>query len=359
MGDRIVVKLGTNTLCDADGLPDLDLMAAIAQQVHRLRSDGHQVLLVSSGAIGFGRSILKLPELPLDVPMRQACAAVGQHHLMKAWDTALGRHKIPVAQVLVTSNTFQMRRRYVDLHNCIEALLRVGAVPIFNENDTISTEEIDAMFTDNDRLGALVAARVQADVYVMLSDVAGLYDRAPSEEGATLIRRVPRVDDVMALGGPAGKRGRGGMASKLESARELTQAGVEVAIGYGREPNILLSLTDWPGTWFDAVGRRDGMERWLLAARPVGTIRIDAGAAAALASGKHLLPAGITAVEGAFPVESVVAIVGPDGPVAHALSLLSSGDLNQCIGMQSDAARGALGIEGGVNVTRKGRIALA
>lgn len=358
---RIVLKLGTNTLCDADGLPDTDLIAALAKEIHDLRVTGHQFLIVSSGAIGLGRAALRIPELPLDVSMRQACAAMGQHRLMQAWDTGLRPHKIPVAQLLLTSHTFQQRRRYVELHNCLEALLASGAVPVLNENDAVSTEEIDATFTDNDRLGALVAARVEADLYVILSDVDGLYDKPPQEPGAARIPRVAAVTkDVLAMAGKPGKRGRGGMASKLESAKVLTESGVPVVVAYGRTPGILESLLgeDPPGTWFDAVGRRDGMQRWLAAATPQGTIEVDAGAAAALREGNHLLPAGITGVRGDFAVESVVEIVHDGTAVARALSLFSSRDLARAKGLQSAAARDALGVTGPVNVTRKGRLAL-
>ena len=229
-------------MCDADGLPDADLMAALATEVHALRATGLQVLIVSSGAIGFGRAALKLPELPLDIPMRQACAAVGQHRLMQAWDRAFEGHG-PVAQLLVTSRTFERRDQYVNLHNCLEALLRQGVVPILNENDAVSIAEIDDAFRDNDHLGALVAAKADADLYVMLSDVDGLYDRPPHEEGAVRLDRVERIDDeVLAMAGKPGAKGRGGMRSKLEAASYLADAGVPSVIAYGRQPDILATL---------------------------------------------------------------------------------------------------------------------
>ncbi len=353
---RLVVKLGTNTLCDGDGLPDQDLINTLADEFHHLRSNGHQVLVISSGAIGFGRAALRLPETPLDIPMRQACAAVGQHRLMAAWEKGMARHKTQVAQLLVTSETFQVRRRYVHLHDCLETLLRQGVVPILNENDAVSVEEIDAAFTDNDRLGALIAAKVEADQYVILSDVEGLYDRPPHEDDAKFIDKVDAIDDaVLAMTGKAGKRGRGGMRSKLESAKQLMDAGVPVVIGYGRHEEPVRRLLDGSGTHFPAVGRHDGVRRWLQAARGEGTIHVDAGAAAALREGKHLLPAGITGVDGEFGVESVVDIAC-DGHVAKAVSTLSSRDLQRCLGMQSQEAAALLGINGSVNVTRKGRI---
>ncbi len=365
---RVVIKLGTNTLCDPNGLPDKSLMAALAREIHDLRQHGHQFLIVTSGAIGIGRGLLHLTDTQLDVPARQACAAVGQHRLMQCWDEALGHNKIRAAQILVASDTFERRRRYVNLRNCLESLLKLGAVPIINENDTTSTDEIEASFTDNDRLGALVAARIEADAYIILSDVPGLYDKPPHATGAKLLTHVEKVDDeVMAMAGEKAKRnGRGGMHSKLESARFLTEAGIPVVIAYGRDDNILHALlephddpdVERPGTWFDPVGHRDGMERWIEATVPLGAIEIDAGAVKALKDGFHLLPAGVTAIHGEFPVESVIEIKHDGKAVGRAISLFSSIDLLRCKGMQSDEAKATLGLEGTVNVTRKGRLVL-
>lgn len=362
---RIVVKVGTNTLCDPDGRPDRSFLRELAQDVHRLRSQGRQVLIVSSGAIGLGRTAIGLQEPPQDVAVRQALAALGQHHLMAAWDEAFRHHKIPVAQILLTHHTFDRRRSYLHLRHCLEEVLRLGAVPILNENDTLSIREIDETFGDNDRLGALIAAKTDADLYVILSDVQGLYDRPPHLRGATLVPRVEAVtDDILAMAGTkAGKGARGGMASKLEAARDLTASGVPVAIAYGRNNGVLCDLIAAdaglrPGTWFAAVGHRDPRSRWLLAAHPEGAIEVDEGAAAALQNGFHLLPAGAIRVSGHFPVESVVDITHGGSPIARAVSHLSSGDLARCLGMQSDEAKAELGIDGPVNITRKGRLAL-
>ncbi len=364
---RIVIKLGTNTLCDPDGMPDTTLMSALAKEMHDLRQHGHQFLIISSGAIGTGKAALKLHDLPIDVPTRQACAAVGQHRLMNAWDHALGQYKMRAAQVLVSSDTFDDRRRYNNLRNCLDSLLKHGAVPILNENDTTATAEIEASFTDNDRLGALVSARIEADLYIILSDVKGLFNKPPHAKDASLVAEVERVtDDILAMAGKPGKNGRGGMHSKLLSAQYLTEAGVPVVIAYGRDDGILHALiephddeeVERPGTWFRPVGARDGMERWLTATKPQGRIDIDAGAAKALQEGFHLLPAGVTDVQGDFPVESVIEICHDGKTVARAQSVFSSRDLERCKGLQSDAAQTALGIEGSVNFTRKGRIVL-
>ncbi len=365
---RIVIKLGTNTLCDPNGMPDRTLMAALAKEMHELRLHGHQFIVISSGAIGTGRAALKLQDAPIDVPTKQACAAVGQHRLMQCWDEALSKHKMRAAQILVSSETFDERHRYVNLRNCIDQLLKLGAVPIVNENDVTATDEIQETFTDNDFLGALVAARVEADLYVILSDVQGLFDKPPHEAGANFVPRVKKVDaSVIAMAGSRpGKNGRGGMLSKLESTRYLTDAGVPVVIAYGRDDDILQQLiephddpeVERPGTWFDAVGQRDGMERWIQVTRSHGTVHVDAGAVKALQDGYHLLPAGVTGVDGDFPVESVVTIAHEGKEIARAVSLLSSRELDRCKGMQSDEAKDLLGLEGTVNVTRKGRIVM-
>ncbi len=366
---RIVIKLGTNTLCDPNGMPDATLMSALAAQMHDLRLHGHQFIVISSGAIGTGRAALKLQDAPIDIPTKQACAAVGQHRLMQAWDNALSKHKMRAAQILVSSETFDERHRYVNLRNCLDQLLKLGAVPIVNENDVTATDEISETFTDNDFLGALVAARVDADLYVILSDVQGLFDKPPHLPGATFVPRVEAVTDAIIdmAGDRPGKGAKGGMRSKLESTRYLTEAGVPVVIAYGRDDDILEQLiephddeeAERPGTWFDPVGRRDGMERWIKVTRSHGTIHVDAGAATALRDGFHLLPAGVTGVEGDFPVESVVTIHHDGKEVARAVSLLSSRELDRCKGLQSDDAKGLLGLDGTVNVTRKGRIVLS
>lgn len=359
---RVVVKLGTNTLQDPDGEPDPHLLSTIAEEIKALNVAGKQVLVVSSGAIGCGLSAMKLGDRPQDVPMRQGLAAIGQHRLMAAWDQALGKQRVRTAQILVTRDTFNDRHAYLNLRHCLETLLKLGVVPIINENDTVSTDEIDVGFGDNDNLGALVAAKVEADLYCILSDVGGLYDKPPHMEGATLLDHVERIDEAIleAAGDRPGKGGSGGMRSKLEATRLLTEAGVPVVIAYGREPAVLDRILHGEnvGTWFDAVGHQTGKERWIMAARSQGRIIVDAGAAKALQEGYHLLPAGVTDVEGDFPVESVVDIVHDGTPIARAVATFSSRDLAATKGRQSDEVRTVLDVEGSVNVTRKGRLRL-
>lgn len=362
MGRRIVVKVGTNTLCGDLDHPDPWYMAALADEIVQLRADGNHVILVTSGAIGAGRSILGLKEKPRDVRLRQACAAVGQPRLMEGWASAFARRNVHVGQVLLTYHTFSARASYLNMREAMLKLLEMGIVPIVNENDTTSISEIDASFGDNDRLSALVATKLEADLLVILSDVAGLYTKPPDKPGARLVEQIDEIDEevlAMAAAKP-GAKGRGGMRSKLEAARLAMENGTPVVIAPGREPNVLRRVErgDRLGTLFVPRSRKAGARRWLLVARPVGEVHVDAGAARALQEGKHLLPAGVVDVRGGFDVMSVVSIVSGGRIIARALTELSASDLARVRGMHTPEARGELGIEGPVNVTRKGNILL-
>lgn len=361
---RVVVKIGTNTVAGDAGVPDPRFLAGIAEQVAGLRGRGHDFIIVSSGAIGAGRAILGFKERVQDVKLRQACAAVGQARLMRGWEEAFAPLGLPVAQLLVTYHTFTSRRSFLNLRNATEALLRLGVVPVVNENDTVSIDEIDASFGDNDRLGALVAAKARADLLVVLSDVAGLYTRPPGEPGAELVPVVERITpDVLRMAGArAGRGGRGGMRGKLEAARIATRAGIPVVLTRGREPDVLRRVLGGEplGTRFlpQAQAQAKAKEEWLRIARPQGRVHVDAGAAGALRSGKHLLPAGVTGVEGSFAAGAVVDIVHDGRPLARAVTALSSRELDLAKGLRSQAARRLLGREGALNVTRKKNVAL-
>lgn len=357
---RTVVKLGTRTLCDPDGTPDHLLLDSLARDVAHLRKTGHQFLFISSGAIGLGRSVLRLPDPPEEVAGRQALSAVGQPRLMAAWDAAFRRHRLPVAQLLLTQDDFEARRRYDRLMPGLESVLQHGAVPIINANDAVSASEIGEDFGDNDRLAGLFGARCGADLCILLSDVAGLHDRDPHRDGAQLLDHVPHIDDAVLrrAGVRPGTPPRDGMGRKLQTAQQLTDSGVHVAISYAREPGILgrLLAGETLGTWFDAVGP-DRPQR-LRTAAPAGRIHIDDGAAEALREGYQLLPAGVVEVEGSWPVESLVEIVLDDEVLARAVCPLAARDVVACIGLHSDDVRRVLGLERTVHVTRKGRVEL-
>ncbi len=246
---RIVVKLGTNVIMRQDGKVALGLLCGLVEQVAALRMQGIEVLMVSSGSIGLGMERLALTKRPTVVAQVQACAAIGQSRLMSLYDDAFDRLGCPIAQVLLTEDDFRDPVRHANLRAALDALLTLGVIPIVNENDTVSTEELDRaaetshrerIFGDNDKLSALLAKHINADLLVLLSDVDGLYDRNPSEPGATMLQGVAEIDEkILGLAHGGNGRGRGGMISKLESARIVVRAGKPVIIANGRTPQVL------------------------------------------------------------------------------------------------------------------------
>jgi glutamate 5-kinase len=249
---RIVVKLGTNVIMRQDGRVALGLLCGLVEQMAALRADGLEVLMVSSGAVGLGMERLGLRTRPTNIAQIQACAAIGQSRLMSLYDDAFDRLSCPIAQVLLTEDDFRDQERHANLRATLDALLTLGVIPIVNENDTVSTAELDRpvdtpetaererIFGDNDKLSALLVKHIGADLLVLLSDVDGLYDRNPGTRGAKLIQRVDVIDDsILALAEGRNGRGRGGMISKLESARIVLHAGKQVVIANGRTPSVL------------------------------------------------------------------------------------------------------------------------
>ena len=250
---RVVVKLGTNVVIRQDGRLALGLLCGLVESIAALRVQGHEVLVVSSGAIGLGVERLGLVERPKELAEVQACAAVGQSRLMAIYEDAFDRLGCRIAQVLLTEDDFRSPERYRNLRETLQALLRMGVIPVVNENDTVSTQELERpagdgvgagaqerIFGDNDKLSALLSTHIGADLLVLLSDVDGLFDRHPSQAGARLL---PRVEDltaeVMAHAQGGNGRGRGGMRSKLEAARMATEAGLTAVIANGRTPQVL------------------------------------------------------------------------------------------------------------------------
>jgi glutamate 5-kinase len=246
---RIVVKLGTNVIMRADGKVALGLLCGLVEQIAALREQGVEVLVVSSGAVGLGVERLGLAGRPTAVEEVQACAAVGQSRLMALYEDAFDRLGCRIAQVLLTEDDFRDPVRHANLRATLRALLSLGVIPIVNENDTVSTMELDRpaeseqqerIFGDNDKLSALLMQHIDADLLVLLSDVDGLYDRNPSDAGAQLLTDVARIDaGILALAHGGNGRGRGGMISKLESARIALAAGKPVIIANGRAPQVL------------------------------------------------------------------------------------------------------------------------
>src|SRR5262245_1948308 len=314
---RIVIKVGSSLLVDAEGGRVKETwLASLAADIARLH-EGRDILVVSSGAIALGRSVLKLPRGPLKLEDSQAAAAVGQIALARTWSEALGRHEIGAGQVLVTLQDTEERRRYLNARNTIAKLLEWRAVPVINENDTVATNEI--RYGDNDRLAARVATMASADLLVLLSDVDGLYDAPPgSGKEARLVPVVERITaEIEAMAGASGSElSRGGMLTKIEAGKIATTAGTHMVIASGRIEHPLKAVADGaPCTWFlTPANPVTSRKKWIAGSlEPKGTLHIDAGAVAALRRGRSLLPAGVIKVEEQFARGDAVIVRGPDG----------------------------------------------
>lgn len=330
---RVVVKVGTSVVTQDGGLA-LGRLGALVDQLRRL---DRQVVLVSSGAVGLGAERLGLE--PRTVTDRQACAAAGQGALMAFYDQ-LARHAgLVTAQVLLTEDDFHQRRRYTNLSQALEKLLEAGALPIINENDTVSAEALDperrSIFGDNDRLAALVAGSLGADLLVLLTEVDGCFTGPPGSEGA---ERIPTWQENHVEYGRTSRGGTGGMAAKVEAARVANRAGVPVVIANGFDPSVLdrVLAGEDVGTWFPADGRRSRRRNWLaFATAPRGLFRLNEGASqAVLERGASLLPVGVEAVEGEFEAGEVVALAGPGGVIAHGVSGRSSTEARSLLGQR-------------------------
>ncbi len=349
---RLVVKIGSALLVEGGQLRE-GWLATLTQDVAGLRARGMDVVLVSSGSIALGRGVLGIDDPDPALERSQAAAAVGQIRLAGAYQAALAPHGITAAQVLVTLEDTEDRRRYLNTRATLETLLGLGAVPIVNENDTVATDEI--RYGDNDRLGAQVAVTVGADVLVLLSDVDGLYTANPqTDPGARHLAEVARVtSEVEAMaGGAASRLSRGGMVTKLMAAKTATAAGCAMAITLGSRMHPLRALEEGArATWFTAQGDpQAARKRWIAGMKERGRLRIDAGAVVALRAGRSLLPAGVVAVTGRFGRGDPVGIEGPDGTrlglglvrytaeEAAAIAGRRSGDIASVLGYPGRAA---------------------
>jgi len=309
---RLVVKIGSALLVDASsGQLRAEWLAALAGDVARLRKRGCEVVLVSSGSIALGRRVLGLSPGALPLEQSQAAAAVGQIRLARAYEEVLAPHGITAAQVLVTLEDTEDRRRYLNARATMATLLGLGVVPIVNENDTVATDEI--RFGDNDRLAAQIAVTIGADQLVLLSDVDGLYTANPfTDSNARRLDLVPALTpEIEAMAGdPVSGLSKGGMRTKIMAARTATAGGCAMVIAKGAAMAPLAALeAGAPCTWFAAQGDPQvARKRWIAAMKPRGALVVDAGAEAALRAGKSLLPAGVAAVEGEFGRGEAVAI---------------------------------------------------
>lgn len=354
--DPIVVKVGTRVLTLPDGRLDESRIASLSDQLCQIGAGKkRQVVLVSSGAVGAGIGRLGLSKRPTDLAGLQAAAAVGQSHVIEAYNQAFAKYETHVAQVLLTADDLNDRRRYLNVRNTIHALFEYGAMPIVNENDTVRTEELSRNVGDNDRLAAMVANLIDASLLVILSDVEGLYDGDPSDP---LSKIIPVIDDInnktldlvcpMKQGeGPV--LSRGGMASKLESAQVVTRAGGSVIIAGGKVPNVLVDLMEGKriGTLLLGEGGiLNARKRWIgWAALPQGKLVLDAGAVKAVESnGSSLLSVGIASVVGRFDKGDIIALCDVNGiEIARGLTNYSSQDLAKIIGLSTEEAANVLG----------------
>ena len=329
---RVVVKIGTNTICNAAGRVDQGYLDNVARQVMELGTRGIEVIIVTSGAIGSGSTELGLNGKPKDMAMKQACAAVGQATLMMAWRDSFKKYGKFVGQVLLTYGAFSDRIRYLNLKNAIDEMFKLGAIPIINENDVIATDEIEEIFGDNDKLSALVASKIDADLLILLTDVDGLYDRNPElDPDARLISTVDEItkDIERVGGGNKSDRSVGGMRTKIAAAKVAMQSGCNMVIANGQFQDVIIRVVSGEdiGTLFTAQRKYNNRERWILFAGPRGKILVDEGAERALRQGKSLLPCGIIGVEGRFKEGEVVRI----GSFAKGVSNFASTELPKLI----------------------------
>ena len=347
---RLVVKIGSALLVDRDsGALRADWLLGLAQDVAAIKARGTDVILVSSGSIALGRAGLGLPAGVLALEQSQASAAVGQIRLARAYEEALAPHGLTTAQVLLTLEDSADRRRYLNSRATLEQLLRLGTVPIVNENDTVATDEI--RFGDNDRLAAQIAVTVEADVLVLLSDVDGFYSGDPRSDADA--RRYDVIEaitpDIEAMAGDVESGlSKGGMKTKLMAAKTATGAGCAMVITEGSVMRPLQALDSGAAaTWFTAQGDpQAARKRWIAAMKPRGELRVDAGAARALAGEKSLLPAGVTDVRGSFGRGDLVTINGPEGTLAKGLARYTSDEAGLIKGRNSGEIETVLGYPG-------------
>ncbi len=340
---RVVVKIGTNVLTKDKGI-DANYVAQVAEQVDALLKMGKQVLVVTSGAIGMGAGQLALDERPTDIRMRQACAAIGQPLLMAEYRKAFDHFGVTVAQVLLTTDVLNNRKTYLNLRNSIETLLKLGVVPVLNENDSVSTEEIGSAFGDNDRLSALVASKIDADLLIMLSDIDALYDKDPRKyKDAKPVSVVYQITEELTKS--AGAKGSmyavGGMKTKIEAAKIASNAGCRIVLADGRLKNVIGKIIagEQVGTVFMPKRKLSNRSRWILNSSTAGVINIDEGAMKAVKDRKSLLPSGITSVKGTFEAGAVVML----NDKAKAVTNFSSAELRQLAGKHSSEIRKILG----------------
>lgn len=346
-----IVKAGSRVLTKPGGGLDRGQVASLASQIAQLVAAGRRVVLVSSGAVASGVGLLGLPSRPTDVATLQAVAAAGQSQLIQAYEEELSKHGLHAAQILLTADDLDDRVRYLNFRNTLAAAGQLGLVPILNENDTVAVEELQMTFGDNDRLAAMVAGVFPGSLLVILSDVAGLYDRDPATPGATVLSTVPQVDESvwnLVRDRPSGVS-KGGMASKLSAARFVNSAGSPAIVAPGRREDVLSSIAagEDVGTLFLATPRvMEAKKRWIgFTAACSGTLTVDTGAAAAIAgANRSLLPVGVRGVQGNFAKGDTVSVVDSAGvEIARGQCNYTADEVRAIAGRRSDQIAAVLG----------------
>ncbi|MDH4412400.1 MAG: glutamate 5-kinase [Rhizobium sp.] len=348
---RVVIKIGSALLVDRGSGIRKDWLDAISDDIAALKARGTDVLVVSSGAIALGRTVLDMPSGALKLEESQACAAVGQIALARHWSESLSRHQIVAGQILLTLGDTEERRRYLNARATLNQLLKIGAVPIINENDTVATTEI--RYGDNDRLAARVATMAGADLLVLLSDIDGLYTAPPHlDPDAQFLDTIEEITpsiEAMA-GGAASELSRGGMRTKIDAGKIATSAGCAMIIASGKTMNPLSAIENGARhSWFAASKSPVTARKTWIAGQlqPAGTVQVDNGAEGALRSGKSLLPAGVRSVSGAFHRGDTVSIVNAEGrEIARGLAGYDADEARRICGRKSNEIEKILGYAG-------------
>ena len=348
--NRIVIKFGTNILTNEEGDVSLPRVYSFIEDVSKLKKSGKEVILVTSGAVGLGKKKLGLNSTDA-VAMKQACAAIGQSKLMSIYESAFDQYNIVVAQILLTEDDFSQRKKYLSLRTTLNKLLELNVIPIINQNDTVSTIELDELyadmqvcFSDNDKLSALVASELDADLLVILSDIDGLYDSNPKTNSeAKIISIVQQVTkEILSYGEDASAGGRGGMKTKLEAARLVTRSGGTVLIANGKIPSVIsqIFIAKEMGTIFLPNDEMlSGKKRWIgYATNILGKIIVNYGAKKAIVEKESsLLPVGLVQIVNEFKKGEVVAILDENNrEIARGIVNYNSEDCKKIAGSQSD-----------------------
>jgi glutamate 5-kinase len=361
---RVVIKVGSALLADAaTGTVKRDWLQTLAADIAELRGRGQEVILVSSGAIALGRRQLAVPAGRLKLDEKQAAAAVGQISLAHAWTEVLGQHGLTVAQILLTPGDTEQRRRYLNARNTMRTLLKLGAIPVINENDTVATAEI--RYGDNDRLAARVAQMISADCLILLSDVDGLYTADPTRDPkAQFIPEIrvitPEIEGM--AGGSSSAVGTGGMATKVVAAKIAVGAGCHMCVALGRELHPVRRIAEGARcSWFYPSASPGTMRKQWIAGtlQPAGELFVDDGAIVALRHGKSLLPAGVTRVAGHFQRGDALIVRDSAGKeIARGLVAYSSGDAERLRGRKSSEIDALLGFHGRAEIIHRDDLVL-